>query len=129
MAKEQNANVPSSWYKYDFPLKENDKLPTPSNANYDSKNCAWLIEFFAGILNKNYTQLYLHYENNTPKESIDDIYVSHPKDQLYLPEKQTYREGKSSELLRYETLAKNSKRLSLFEENSPAKITYFQSLP
>jgi hypothetical protein len=126
MATLDKTKIPSNWYQYDFPLKEIALEPKPSTANYDQKNCAWLIEFFAGILGYTKDQVVLNYENNTPKDRVDDIYVHHPNDKLYLPEKQNSKEKKSPELLNYEFKAKKSARLKLFQNNSPAKIKYFQ---
>lgn len=121
----ENPNVPSTWYKYDWPLADNDNLPKPSNANYSPKNVAWMIEMFAKSLSRNPDELVFLYENNTPKIYADDIAVSHPLDRLYLPEKQEFQE-KSNELLLYEEYAKVSNRLKLFQDNSPAKIEYFK---
>lgn len=131
MAYGENGNVPSNWFKYEFPLPEVDNAPVPSNADYSPENCAWLIEFFAGILGVSHTRLTLRYENNTPNNKEDDIYVSHPNDKLYLPElnAKLNSEGKSIELVLYEIAAKKSARLRLFEENSPANIEYFLPLP
>ena len=119
------SNVPSNWYKYDWPLAENDSLPKPSNANYQPSNVAWMIEMFANSLSKNPDELVFVYENNTHSFREDDITVKHPMDKLYLPEKQTIK-GKSSEMSIYEEYAKASYRLKLFQDNSPAKIEYFR---
>lgn len=116
-----NPNVPSTWYKYDFPLKENDKLPKPSNADYSPQNIAPLIEFFSGILGYSTSQLGLLYENNYPEDRSKEILVFHPNDGIY----SNNSKEKSYELLRYEMAAKKSNILKNFEENSPAKITYF----
>jgi hypothetical protein len=126
----ENANVPSTWYKYDFPLTEVENAPVPSNADYSPQNCAWLIEFFAGLCGVDYSRVILRYENNTPNNKEDDIYVSHPMDKEYFPElnAKLNSEGKSVELAIYELKAKASARLKLFEENSPANIEYFQPL-
>lgn len=122
-----NSNVPSTWYKYDFPLKEVENAPKPSQANYNPKNCAWLIEMFAEIIGNSHTQIVLHYENNTPNNAKDDIYVAHPNDKLYLPDKRNPRlNPKSDELIEYEEKAKDSERLKLFQDNSPAGIEYFK---
>lgn len=122
----ENANVPSTWYKYDWPLAENDNLPKPSNADYSPKNVAWMIEMFAKSLSKNPDELVFLYENNTPNIFEDDIAVSHPMDRLYLPEKQEFKE-KSNAMLTYEEYAKASVRLKIFQDNSPAKIEYFKN--
>jgi hypothetical protein len=123
------SNVPSNWYVYDFPLVEIENAPVPSTANYDEKNCAWLIEFFGNIIDISSDQITLRYENNTPENREDDIFVSHPNDGEYLPALQDRlrQEGKSEELLYYESKAKESSILKLFEENSPANIKYFQT--
>lgn len=133
-----NPNVPSTWYKYDYPLKEIDKAPKPSNANYEPKNVAWLIEFFASVLanssmstlftSKIYDEMIMHYENNTPDDPYDDIYVGHPLDKTYIYEEMEKRKEKSTELLIYEFYAKRSARLINFEENSPANIKYFEEI-
>lgn len=116
--------VPDNWYKYDFPLTNSG--PTPSKADYSPQNVAWLIEFFANMLtNKDHTELKLRYENNTPANKGDDIIVAHPQDKLYLPDKQRCK-PKNSKMIRYESFAKQSSILKLFEENSPAGIEYFQ---
>lgn len=120
-----NPNVPSTWYKYDWPLAENEKLPKPSNANYDPKNVAWMIEMFATSLSKNPDELVFLYENNTPNIYEDDIAVSHPMDRLYLPEKKQFKQKSNAQLI-YEEYAKGSVRLRLFQDNSPAKIEYFK---
>ena len=119
-------NVPSTWFKYDWPLADNDNLPKPSTANYEPKNVAWMIEMFAKSLSKNPDELIFLYENNTPEVYEDDIAVSHPLDRLYLPEKQEFQE-KSNEQLVYEEYAKGSVRLKLFQDNSPANIEYFKT--
>lgn len=133
-----NPNIPSTWYEYDFPLKEIEKAPKPSNANYEPQNVAWLVEFFASILgsssistiftSKIYDELLFHYENNTPNDPNDDIYVGHPLDKTYIYEYTEKRKEKSYDLLIYELYAKRSARLILFEENSPANIQYFQDI-
>ena len=95
----------------------------PSNANYNDQNVAWLIEFFAGVLGESHEDLRFRYDNNTDEPS-DDILVAHPRDKLYLPEKQACQ-PRSAEILRYEEAAKKSDRLKAFEEASPANIEYF----
>ena len=121
-----NYNVPSTWYKYDFPLAENEKYPKPSNANYEPKNVAWLIEFFASFVGYGHDQLIMHYENNTHQETNDDKYVAHPLDKLYFYEELEKRKEKSTEMVVYELYAKRSATLINFEENSPANIQYFK---
>lgn len=118
-------NVPSNWYQYDFPLADNPKEPVPSNANYDPHNLAWMIEMFASVLGQDSSTIKFIYENNTPNNRSDDITVEHPGDGLYLGEKASNK-TKSQEQLRYETVAKRSVRLKLFQDNSPAGIEYFQ---
>lgn len=120
---EKNA-IPESWYKYDWPLSNSG--PTPSKADYSPQNVAWLIEFFADMLDGySHRELTLNYENNTPEHRGDDIFVEHPNDKLYLPEKGECK-SKSLDMVRYESFAKQSSILKLFEENSPADISYFQ---
>ena len=116
--------IPDNWYKYDLP----NRLPTPSKANYSPQNTAWLIEFFANTLtSKIHTELKLRYENNSPANKGSDILVSHPQDKIYLPEKESKpKKSNNSEMVRYESFAKQSSILKLFEENSPADIKYFQ---
>jgi hypothetical protein len=121
-----NGNVPSHWYQYDFPLEEVANSPKPSGANYDPKNVAWMIEMFASILGKSHTELQFVYENNTPNDRNDDIFVQHPNDKLYFYE--TQGKQKSDELLTYEAAAQKSDRLRAFQDNSPANIEYFQPL-
>ncbi len=121
-----SSNVPSNWYEYEFPLPEVPNAPVPSEADYSPKNVAWLIEFFAGILGNRASELTFRYENNTPSVKEDDILVEHPGDKLYFEDTQGLT--KSYELIRYEEAAKKSKRLKLFQDNSPANIDYFQPL-
>jgi hypothetical protein len=118
--------LPDHWYKYDFPLT-NDK-PVPSQANYDPKNVAWLIEQMAQVLGQNHTDLRFRYENNTPDKPYDDIYVEHPNDRLYLWEKARCDTTDNPDMMRYERRAKQSTRLRIFEENSPAEIEYFKDI-
>lgn len=119
-----NGNVPSHWYKYEFPLPEVPDAPKPSQADYSPQNVAWLIEFFANILGRSASELEFVYENNTPKNRKDDIHVRHPGDGDYLPGVQNLR--KSPELIHYEEVAKQSDILKKFQDNSPANIEYFQ---
>jgi len=113
--------------RYEFPLPEVENAPVPSNADYSPKNVAWLIEMFAAIVGVDESQVCLLYENNTPKDRGDDIYVCHPQDKLYYDEAAKCR-PKSPEQERYEEFAKKSALLKLYEENSPAGIQYFQPL-
>jgi hypothetical protein len=122
-------DFPPTWYKYEFPLPEVPGAPVPSVADYRPTTCAWLIEMFAAVLGKDYHDLILRYENNTPHNKNDDIYVKHPGDKLYWPDHNTCVLKKSPELEHYEKYAQKSARLKLFEENSPAKIRYFQKIP
>jgi hypothetical protein len=121
-----NPNVPSTWYQYDFPLKEIPNSPKPSVADYKPSNVAWMIEMFASIFQKTPDELVFLYENNTPNDKSDDIEVRHPMDRLYLEDRKKLK--KSDELSLYEEYAKKSKTLRLFEENSPAGIKYFQEI-
>jgi hypothetical protein len=117
--------VPDHWYQYEFPLPEVPNAPVPSQANYDSRNVAWMIEMFAQILGQNHTDLRFRYENNTPSILWDDIYVEHPNDKLYLTDKaKCYPD--TPELDLYEEKAKKSSILKLFQDNSPAGIEYFK---
>ena len=122
----ETSSVPDSWYKYNFPLQEVKGAPVPSKADYDPQNVAPLIEFFAGVINEPTAYMAFRYENNTFNNKTDDIWVKHPENGAYLPPYMNEHKGKSNDLLRYETAAKKSKRLKLFQDNSPAKITYFQ---
>jgi hypothetical protein len=122
------SNVPPNWYVYDWPLPEVPGAPVPSKADYSPKNVAPLIESFASFLGTTKDRLTFRYENNTPKKRSDDILVKHPNDRDYLPEYLEEHKVKSPELLRYEVAAKQSVRLILFQDNSPAKIKYFQKI-
>lgn len=118
------AEVPDHWYQYEFPLPEVPGAPVPSQANYSPQNVAWMIELFAQILGENHTELRFRYENNTPSIDWDDIYVEHPNDRLYLTDKaKCYPD--TPELIAYETKAKQSSILKLFQDESPAGIEYF----
>lgn len=123
--KSQDGGVPETWYKYDWPIAENDKLPKPSNADYSNENCAWMIEMFARSFSISHLRIQFRYENNTNHDERDDIFVWHPNDKFYLWKKD--EEQKSEELIKYEEAAKKSERLKLFEENSPAGIEYFKN--
>lgn len=122
----ENGNVPDNWYQYEWPLPEIPAAPKPSQANYDPRNVAWMIEMFASVLGKSHTEIQFQYENNTPNDPNDDIVVEHPDDKLYWPDYNTGRLAKSPEQERYEMYAKQSARLKLFQDNSPAGIEYFQ---
>lgn len=119
--------------RYEFPLPLVRHAPVPSKANYKPKNVAWLIEFFANILGRSHLEIGFRYENNTPHDRCrplsesDDIFVTHPGDKLYLPEKSKCR-FKSREQKHYEKFAKKSKLLKLYERYSPAQIKFFNPL-
>lgn len=120
-----------TWFKYDFPLKP---VSHPSRADYSKDNVAPLIEGFGGILGDAPNSLELLYENRTQTSgtiisgSISGYtVVTYPTsggpfgvDPCKLP--------KSPALLRYETAARKSSLLKLFQDNSPANIKYFQPL-
>ena len=116
--------LPDHWYQYKFPLPEVPGAPVPSQANYEPKNLAWMIEMFAMVLGQSHTDLIFKYENNTPGNRTDDIQVRHPNDKLYLSEKAVCA-PQTDEMIRYEDKASRSQILRLFEENSPAGIKYF----
>lgn len=120
----ENSDFP---YTYEFPLPEIAGAPVPSQANYNPKNVAWLIEMFAGILGEAKTSLIMRYENNTPNNKEDDIYVQHPNDGTYYDEAVRKGHVGSPEQVRYEMYAKKSARLLAYMEASPANITYFQN--
>ena len=123
-------SVPPHWYNepYHVPLHE----PQPSKADYSPKNVAWLIEMFANILGKSREEIQLRYPNNTEYPETadipeDDIIVSHPGgDRNYWAEEVLARKTKSPELMHYESHAKRSAILKLYEKHSPAGIEYFQ---
>ena len=122
--------------RYKFPIECNPNLPKPSNANYNPKNVAWMIEFFATIIGQDYTNLQFRYENNTCDTdnlgtgADDDIFVEHPKvenpddDKIYLDEASQCR-PKSADQDRYENAAKKSTRLRNFM-NEVGLIEYFK---
>ena len=125
-------DFPANWYQYEFPLPEVPNAPVPSKADYSPHNCAWLIEMFAQMLGVDHTEIRLRYENNTPNNRNDDIFVEHPNDGLYLTEAASCRPD-SPEMFKYEQKAQNSKILKLFETYSPRGneenfIKYFQDL-
>lgn len=125
--------VPPTWFKFDFPLKNVPGAPVPSQADYSPQNVAWLIEMFAAAWGKDKTKIIFHYENNTPDDPYDDIFVQHPNDgRMYYAEevyKRHTASSKSEELIHYEEHAKASARLRLYEKYSPANIEYFQDSP
>lgn len=117
------AKIPTNWFKYDWPLK--DSQPQPSQADYSKENVAQLVRSFGYLLGIDPARIVLHYENNTHNNKTDDIYVgwvgsAPPCDSLSRPF------PPNSAIARYERAAKKSKRLKLFQDNSPAKIKYFQ---
>lgn len=114
--------------RYQFPLPKVKGAPVPSIANYSPQNIAWEIEVFAGLLGFDKSQLVFRYENNTPDDKTDDIFVKHPLDKDYLPTASACNFKQSPELKAYEERAKKSKLLKLYMDNSPAKITYFQQI-
>lgn len=131
---------PSNWYqcngkcpdpprgaRYEFPLPEVEDAPVPSQADYSPKKVAWFMEQVGLMTGISENNMKLVYENNTPSDRSDDIEVTHPGDKKYLPESHACNKPKSYELQRYEDRAKKSDILKLYEENSPAKIKYFQS--
>ena len=107
--------------------------PVPSQANYKPENVAWLIEMFAGVLHRGKMGIRFRYPNNTeyPENTnieSDDIFVDHPNESVsYLAKYSVLHRSKSKEQQRYEDRAKKSKILKQYEENSPAKIKYFQT--
>jgi hypothetical protein len=119
--------APDNWYDFNFPLEEVRLAPVPSQANYNAKNVAPLIESFAGLLGTDKSNVSFRYENNTPNNANDDIVVSHPNDADYLGTFLSKHNNKSPEMLRYENAAKRSARLAEFERNSPADIVYFKN--
>jgi hypothetical protein len=101
----------------------------PSRANYKPQNVAWLIEFFGLVLERDPMTLEFRYENNTPNNHTDDIFVTHPNDgKAYLPAHQVCALKPSKAQQRYEMFAKQSAILKEFQDNSPAKIKYFKPL-
>lgn len=115
--------IPKNWFKYEFPLPEIAGAPRPSRANYDPENVAWMIEMFASTLRKSANQITFRYENNMPFDEREHIIVGHPGGQ-HLYDKQSNM-TKSSELRYYESKAKMSSILKLYERHSPAQIDFF----
>lgn len=122
------AGIPANWYEFDASLPEVRSAPVPSQANYSPRNIAPLIEMFAGMLGQDKKNVIFRYENNTPNNPSDDIFVSHPNDRSYYSDWLSQSRTKSNELLRYEEAAKKSKILAEYERNSPANISYFQRI-
>lgn len=110
--------------RYQFPLPTVKGAPVPSVADYSPTNVAWMIEFFANMIGTNKSQTVFRYENNTPDDKTDDIFVSHPGG-TYLPTVTQCRVKKDN-MKAYEAAAKKSPLLKLYMDNSPAKIEYFQ---
>ena len=138
---ERNPNIPTNWYeckegscpdergaRYEFPLPEVPNAPKPSQANYEPRNIAWLIEFLGNITGYDKSQIGLRYENNSPNDKSDDIVVYHPNDKNYLNESSVCNFEKSAELIRYEKFAKKSKILKDYQDNSPANIEFFKPI-
>ena len=108
-----------------------DHHPIPSIADYRPQTVAPLIEFFVPIVqslthhNPALTKcnLEFRYENNTPCDPTDDIFVRHPLciSLPYTPKRRPKK--KSKQLLLYEKYAKKSKRLEEFEDTN--NIEYF----
>jgi hypothetical protein len=113
--------------RYQFPLPTVKDAPVPSQADYSQANVAWMIEFFAGVIGSDPSEVVFRYENNTPDDKTDDILVSHPGGE-YLPTATACNFKKSPELKRYEAAAKKSKLLKLYQDNSPAGITFFNQI-
>lgn len=116
-----------------MPIPVNSEAPVPSTADYSSRNVAPLMSFFAPIVSAvtgshvAKEDLKFRYENNTPNNPTDDIFVMHPHragDLDYVdPPKPSQ---KSVELKEYERVAKQSKRLLDYMRSSPARIEYFK---
>lgn len=125
-------------FDYKFPLEDNVKLPSPSRANYDNKNIAWMIEMFASIFGKSKNGIVMKYENNSSRNKNNNIYVQHPEEpqNIYVqhPNDKSYYDDAiknghklNPEMERYNMHAKKSQRLLNYMESSPAKIEYFQN--
>ncbi len=119
---------PKTWFKYDFPLTANK--PVPSTADYSEENVAPLIRSFATMLkDREPAELQLRYEANTSNvpdpQKEDDIIVGYAGDGVGKPCRDNL-EG-SKEMKRYNLRAKRSIPLKKFQDNSPAKINYFQT--
>ena len=113
---------------YVWPLPEVPGAPVPSQADYSPQNVAPLIESFAQFVNGGTSPLEIAfvYENNTPNDTGDDITVTHPNDDQYLPDYLAEVCPGSTAMDRYEQAAKKSERLKTFQDTSPAGIEYFQ---
>jgi len=119
-------------HEYKFPFEENPNAPAPSRANYDENNIAWVIEMFAGILGENKNNLVMKYENNSPDNIHNNIYVQHPdknqgNSKSYYDDAVKNGHKISPEMERYNMFAKKSQRLLDYMEESPANIEYFQN--
>lgn len=107
--------------------------PKPSTADYRPANVSPLIEFFvpiiSGVLGRSVskTSIIFRYENNTPCRPADDIFVPHA-DVVGHNYRRPVQLKKSKELKAYEAIAKKSKRLIKFMQESPAQITYFNDV-
>lgn len=113
--------------RYQTPLPEVPNAPVPSQADYSAGNVAWVMEMFAGALGVPVGRLIFRYENNTPNDPSDDIFVTHPGGN-YLDSAHACNFQKSDALKRYEEAAKKSEILKLYQDNSPAGITYFNPI-
>lgn len=107
--------------------------PKPSTADYRPANISPLIEFFVPIVSGvtgqsvSKTSIVFRYENNTPCKPADDIFVPHA-DVVGHNYRRPVQLKKSKELKAYEAIAKKSKRLIKFMQESPAQITYFNDV-
>jgi hypothetical protein len=115
-----------NWFKFEFPLPTVPHAPVPSRADYSKENVAPLIEGFASILGFGASELEMVYENNDHNNVSGYIHVRHPTSGTYSVD--VCSMPKSKELAHYETFAKRSQLLKLYQDNSPANIKYFQPL-
>lgn len=127
------APVPENWFEYEWPLPDVPDAPRPSQADYSEENVAWMIEFFGQMLGYSSEDIAFRYENNTPDDPDDDIFVVHPgggpeEGGTYLQQARERAAQGSEAMQRYNEAAKKSCRLRQFERNSPAGICYFQPL-
>lgn len=113
--------------RYQFPLPVVPNAPVPSKADYSQENVAWEIEMFANILGTDKSLISFRYENNTPDDKTDDIFVSHPGG-TYLPQATACNFTKSDAQKKYEAAAKKSSILKTYQDNSPAGIKYFNKI-
>lgn len=98
-----------------------------SNADYSSRNVAPLMTFFSGIIGYAPTQMLFRYDNLTPSDPTDDIFVIHPHnigDTEYQDPPLPTR--KSNELKLYERRARKSTRLESWRQEQNVGIRYFQ---